>query len=610
MKSMFKYWLSAAFLLVSAAVLAQSPRHLVTSGDKALSSYNFEAAKGDYTRALERTQDSTERVLLMEKITYCENGLSMLQYASRPQVISTITVPRTRFFLYYSHFPDKAWRKGPDGTPFLYTDDMDTVVIPTDTGFGTHDLMFATREGGRWSQLADMGSGVNSVDDEALAVLSEDGKKVYFSSKGLYGMGGYDIFVSEWDEARKQWGVAENLGFPYSSPYDDLLFCNTPDGNFSLFASNRACGADSIVIYLLKYDPKPVKSAIESVEQARAIASLRPRPDIKLDIDESQFSHTMYDDDSFARYFNLVGNYGAVKDSIKTLQNSVADSRKALSDSIDSELKAIARSVIKDAEKEIMALQGRLGDLSAELQAVEMEFLVRGEEISPEEFEQASLEQTFNSGGPVAKPQYSFIQRTMGQMPAFDFAEPEVKTDYNFRVGEESLIISDFKLPDALVYQIQVAATSNKLDAGRLKGLNPAFEFRSGGKYIYRIGLFDTYSEANKRLATVKKKGFSSAVVVAFDNGKNINLKNARSLEEKRKESQKYRVVFRNYPEGIPSAVLKVIRDNCSVDIARGNEDGRTVYFIAPLDRSAAGKLRDAAVAAGADGVDVERVNQ
>ena len=24
----------------------------------------------------------------------------------------------------------------------------------------------------------------------------------------------------------QEWGVAENLGFPYSSPYDDLLFCN------------------------------------------------------------------------------------------------------------------------------------------------------------------------------------------------------------------------------------------------------------------------------------------------------------------------------------------------------------------------------------------------
>ncbi|MBP3848408.1 MAG: DUF3100 domain-containing protein, partial [Pyramidobacter sp.] len=159
--------------------------------------------------------------------------------------------------------------------------------------------------------------GINSPEDELYPVLSDDGKKVYFSSKGLYGMGGYDLFVSEWDDERQEWGVAENLGFPYSSPYDDLLFCNTPDGNFSLFASNRACSADSLVIYLLKFDPNPVKTAVESVEQARAIASLRVRPSLNLDIDESEFSHTMYGDDSFAQYFALVGRYSAVKDSIR-----------------------------------------------------------------------------------------------------------------------------------------------------------------------------------------------------------------------------------------------------------------------------------------------------
>ena len=71
-------------MVVAMPVAAQSARSYITSGDKELGSYNFEAAKTDYTRALERTQDSTERVALLEKITCCENGLNMLGYASRP----------------------------------------------------------------------------------------------------------------------------------------------------------------------------------------------------------------------------------------------------------------------------------------------------------------------------------------------------------------------------------------------------------------------------------------------------------------------------------------------------------------------------------------------
>ena len=609
MKRIYTILLMIALSAGTLPAWGQSARTLTSSGDKALGSYNFEAAKAEYTRALERTQDSTERMVLMEKITWCENGSSMLQYASRPQVISSVTVPRNRFFLYYSHFPDKSWKKGPDGEVFLYDDDMDKVVIPTRGKFGTYDLSWSSRlEGDKWSPLKSMGEGINSPEDEIYPVLSEDGKKVYFSSKGLYGMGGYDIFVSEWDEARGEWGVAENIGFPYSSPYDDLLFCNTPDGNFSLFASNRACAEDSIVIYLLKYDPKPVKTAIESADEARRLAALRPRPNISFDIDESQFSHTMYDDDSFARYFALVGRYTAVKDSLRVLQTSLAATRSLYGESDEDERRSLARS-IKEAEGEIFTLQSRLGDISSELQEVEMDFLVRGTDISPEEIEQAALEETVSAVSTQATtPQYAFIQRTLGQMPDFDFAKPEVEVDMSFKVLDESVLIQDYSLPEGLVYQIQLASTANRLDADRLKGLSPAFEKKLGSKYVYRVGMFDTWAEANRALTTVKKKGFSSAAIVAFNNGASVNVKNARTIEAKQKDGQKYRLVFREYPSGIPADVLAAVREVSSVDIARANEGGSVIYFIAPLDHAAAEKIRVAAMAAGAEGIMIEPV--
>ena len=610
MKHIFQIILLAALTaLFAIPASGQGAKALISSGDKALGSYNFEEAKHDYARALERTQDSTERMVLSEKITWCDNGMNMLRYASRPTVLQSITVPRNRFFLFYSHFPDKSWKKGPDGEAFLYTDDMDKVVIPTRSTWGTYDLSWATRTSdGKWGPLTDMGSGVNSADDELYPVMSDDGKKLYFSSKGLYGMGGYDIFVSEWDESRQEWGVAENLGFPYSSPYDDLLFCNTPDGNFSLFASNRACSADSIVIYLLKYDPTPVKTAIESVEDARRIAALRPRPNLNLDIDESVFSHTMYGDDTFRHYFNLVGRYSAVKDSIKMLQNDIAASRAAYSDGDEDDKAALSRA-IRATEGTIFGLQGQLADLSSEIQAVEMDFLVRGETINPEEFEQTLLEETLMaSTATVNAPQYTFIQRTMGLMPDFDFATPEAKVDMNFKVLDESVLITDYTLPEGLVYQIQVAANANRMDVAKLKGLSPAFEKKLGGKYVYRVGLFYTWAEANKALTTVKKKGFSSAAIVAFDDGDNVNIKNAKTLEAKRKDNQKYRLVLREYPDGIPTEILTVIRSGSSADIARGNEEGRVIYFVAPLDKTTAEKLRNAAVAAGAEGIAIEPI--
>jgi len=614
MKNIFRIFLLAILVpFLAPQATAQNVNALISSGDKALGGYDFEAARDNYTHALERTQDSTERIILQEKLTWCENGINMLRFASRPQVLSSITVPRERFFLYYSHFPDKSWKKGPEGSAFPYNDAADKVIIPLKGDLDTYDLFCSVRDkDGNWGPLLNMGSGINSPEDEIYPVMSEDGKKVWFSSKGLYGVGGYDIFVSEWDEQRQEWGVAENLGFPYSSPYDDMLFCNTPDGNFSLFASNRNCSQDSMVIYLLKYDPTPVKVAVESVEDARRIAALRPRPAVNLDIDESQFSHTMYGDDSFARYFALVGRYSAVKDSIKTLQNQIAGNRAQYAES-DEEDRKFIESVIRAAESDIFGLQGRLADISSEIQEVEMEFLLRGETVDPEAFEQSELEATIASATTSGSaPQYTFIQRTLGPAPNFDFALPQKEEDDDmaFAVKEESTLIHGYELPDGLLYQIQLLSSSTPLPDSKMKGLSPVFEKKFTRNYVYRVGWFETWDEANKALPIVKKKGFNAATIVAFDKKTNVSIKDAKSIEAKRKDSVKYRLVFREYPDGLPANVLKAVREGSPVDIARGSEEGRTIYFVAPLDKSAAEKLRNAVIAAGADGVSIEKLQQ
>ena len=61
-----------------------------------------------------------------------------------------------------------------------------------------------------------------SSGNEIFPLLSSDGKTMYFSSDGFYGVGGYDLYKSIWDESSKSWSAPQNLGFPYSSPADDL----------------------------------------------------------------------------------------------------------------------------------------------------------------------------------------------------------------------------------------------------------------------------------------------------------------------------------------------------------------------------------------------------
>ncbi len=121
---------------------------------------------------------------------------------------------------------------------------------------GQRDL-YATelRNSQLWSPPASLGQVVNTSFDEALGILSPDGNTLYFSSRGHYGMGGYDIFRTTYDPALQQWNSPENLGFPYNSPYDDYLF-GIPDNNGRIvIASTRGVSVDSLQLFMLSYDP-------------------------------------------------------------------------------------------------------------------------------------------------------------------------------------------------------------------------------------------------------------------------------------------------------------------------------------------------------------------
>ena len=179
--------------------------------------------------------------------------------------------------MYYSHFPDKSWRKGSDGEVFLYNDDMEKVIIPTRGKFGTYDLNYSTRiDNDKWGPLTDMGEGINSAEDEIYPVLSEDGKRVYFSSKGLYGMGGYDIFVTRYDSDTGTYLKAENLGMPFSSTANDYLYAIDEANKLGYFVTDRRQPAGKVCIYVFipNETRKVYPSETYSDDQLRSLAAI------------------------------------------------------------------------------------------------------------------------------------------------------------------------------------------------------------------------------------------------------------------------------------------------------------------------------------------------
>ena len=198
-----------------------------------------------------------------------DNYKVLTQYAARPVVVAQKRVPRQDFFLWYSHLEDRGWGSDQNWYPAETTE----LYLTRRTPAGDYEIVRSEPvDDTLWSVPEPVCEEAVSPGNEVFPMLSPDGRRLYFSSDGLFGMGGYDLYVATWNPERQVWGPVQNLGFPFNSQADDLLFCDTPDGRYSLLASNRSCGQDSMVIYVLRQET-PIFAPVRA-EEAGRLASL------------------------------------------------------------------------------------------------------------------------------------------------------------------------------------------------------------------------------------------------------------------------------------------------------------------------------------------------
>ena len=99
----------------------------------------------------------------------------------------------------------------------------------------------------------------------------------------------------------------------------------------------------------------------------------------------------------------------------------------------------------------------------------------------------------------------------------------EVKTNNAYTANNP--IPVDEKIPDGLVFKVQIGAFKTILPNNTFKGLSPVIAQTTPNGYIrYMAGNFQKYESANAVKNDLKNLGYSDAFVVAYYNGKRINL--------------------------------------------------------------------------------------
>ncbi|MBT8267211.1 MAG: PD40 domain-containing protein [Bacteroidia bacterium] len=128
-------------------------------------------------------------------------------------------------------------------------------------GLGGFDLYVADiLEDGSLGVPYNLGPTVNTIKDEKYPFINPDNDRLYFSSNGHKGLGGYDIFMSK--TIGQDFERPINLGRDINSSYDELglLFISEEQGYFS---SNKNGGEGSFDLYNFK--AKPIAQTFQGI---------------------------------------------------------------------------------------------------------------------------------------------------------------------------------------------------------------------------------------------------------------------------------------------------------------------------------------------------------
>ncbi|WP_257668783.1 OmpA family protein [Parapedobacter tibetensis] len=135
-----------------------------------------------------------------------------------------------------------------DGQTLYFVSDMPG-------GHGGTDIWYYVEEAdNRWGKPMNAGPIVNSPGDELFPNIGPDGA-LYYSSDGLAGMGGLDVFKSLGSEST--WSKPENLRYPVNSAGDDFAYIVSTENEGGLagfLSSNRKGGVGNDDIYSFSYE--------------------------------------------------------------------------------------------------------------------------------------------------------------------------------------------------------------------------------------------------------------------------------------------------------------------------------------------------------------------
>ena len=212
---------------------------------------------------------SATKAKVKQKTTFVDNELeqrleSMRGFTQKVMFIDSVVVSKSKL-LSSLNIPDEAGSIQAYNKFFNTTDQPNSIVYLnqlrnkcvfskfTDGGW---DLYSKEMIGGKWSNAVPL-KGLDILGDDVdinWPFLLSDGTTLYFAAKGVESIGGFDIFMTRYDETTQSYLKPENIGMPFNSIDNDYFFIVDEYDGIGWFATDRNQPEGKVCIYSFIYN--------------------------------------------------------------------------------------------------------------------------------------------------------------------------------------------------------------------------------------------------------------------------------------------------------------------------------------------------------------------
>ena len=212
---------------------------------------------------------SATKAKVKQKTTVVDNELeqrleSMRGFTQKVMFIDSVVVSKSKL-LSSLNIPDEAGSIQAYNKFFNTTDQPNSIVylnqlrnkcVFSKFADGGWDLYSQEMIGEKWSNAVPL-KGLDILGDDVdinWPFLLSDGTTLYFAAKGVESIGGFDIFMTRYDETTQSYLKPENIGMPFNSIDNDYFFIVDEYDGIGWFATDRNQPEGKVCIYSFIYN--------------------------------------------------------------------------------------------------------------------------------------------------------------------------------------------------------------------------------------------------------------------------------------------------------------------------------------------------------------------